>query len=272
MSKFFRPNLNYLKALADNSFRSIENGAYEVKKYNDSRHECINIKKAILRCPHVPLISEIKLSSPSKGRLISGSKMELAQLACSMVNSGSIALSVLTQPYLFDGSIEHLVAIRKKVSTPILMKDIIVSELQIECAKKIGADCVLLIQSIFNENLAEGSIEKFCDLAKKQCLQVLVEVHSEKEFEEVLKSRQDYDLIGINNRNLDTFKIDITTTDRLLRKFDKHKNIVVSESGITSAKDILFLKSAGADAFLIGTSIIESPDIASKVRELYLAF
>ena len=272
MSKFFRANAN-LKILADKSFKSIEEGAYDTGKYDEGSHECINIRKSILRCPNVPLITEIKLSSPSKGRLnCAEADIDIISIACAMVNSGSTALSVLTQPYFFSGSIKHLATIRDKVQTPILMKDIIVSEIQIKCAKKVGADCVLLIQSIFDGNLAEGSIEKFSEFARKKGLNVLVEVHSEDEFKEVIRSRQKYDLIGINNRDLNTFEIDIRTTERLLRKYDKGKNIVVSESGISCPEEILFLKRAGADAFLVGTSIIESPDINSKVRELYYSF
>lgn len=272
MSKFFRANAN-LKILADKSFKSIEEGAYDIDKYDQRSHECINIGKSILRCPNVPLITEVKLSSPSKGRLNRAeTNIDIVSIACTMVNAGSTALSVLTQPYFFSGSIQHLAAVRDKVQTPILMKDIIVSDIQIQCARKVGADCILLIQSIFDGNLAEGSIDKLSDFAKKQGLNVLVEVHSEDEFKEVIASRQKYDLIGINNRDLNTFEIDIKTTERLLSKYDKGKHIVVSESGISSPEEIQLLKRAGADAFLVGTSIIESPNIDSKIRELYYAF
>jgi indole-3-glycerol phosphate synthase len=151
------------------------------------------------------------------------------------------------------------------------MKDITVSEIQIDAAKRIGADCVLLIKTIFDQDLAEGSIEKFAEYAYKKGLQVIIEVHSEKEFEEVLKLQQQTNLIGINNRDLNSLITDISTTQRLLKKHDKGKNIVISESGISQPEEIQSLKNAGADAFLIGTSIMESNDILSKVRELYLS-
>ena len=148
------------------------------------------------------------------------------------------------------------------------MKDIVVSEIQVECAKKIGADCVLLIKSIFDQNLAEGSIEKFSALARSKGLSTLVEVHSDNEFKEILEDSQGYDIIGINNRDLNTLEVDLSVTERLLKKYDKGKNVIVSESGISSSEEIMFLKKAGADAFLVGTSIIESGNIASKVLEL----
>ena len=120
--------------------------------------------------------------------------------------------------------------------------------------------------------MAESSLEKLLEYAYKKGLQILVEVHSENEFAESLRLKEDYrDLIGINNWDLNNLKIDILTTDRLLKKYDKGKNIIVSESGITNSNEIRYLKKAEADAFLIGTSIMESNDIASKVRQLYLS-
>jgi indole-3-glycerol phosphate synthase len=271
VSRFSRLNRG-LKILTDNSYRSVNEGAYDVERGYQS-HEPISIKKSILKCQHAPLITEIKLSSPSRGRLsASFNEKYIAVVARDMVDSGAAALSVLTQPYLFSGSIKHLAGIRKHVEVPILMKDIIVSEVQIDSAKKIGADCVLLIKSIFDQGLAEGSIERFSILARSKGLSTLVEVHSEKEFKEVLEDSENYDLIGINNRDLNTLEIDLDVTKRLLEKYDKGKNVVVSESGIISSEQILLLKKAGADAFLVGTSVIESGDISSKVMELYRSF
>src|ERR671910_24599 len=269
VSRFSRPSYG-LKVLADNSYRSINEGAYDVERYYHLSHESLNIKKSILNCSHAPLITEIKLSSPSGGNLYASlNEANIASAAQEMADNGAAALSVVTQPYLFSGSIKHLSAIRKYVSVPILMKDIIVSEVQIESAKKIGADCILLIKSIFDHDFAEGSIEKFSTLARSKGLCTLVEVHSENEFKEALEDSKYYDLIRINNRNLNTLEIDLGVTQRLLEKYDKGNNIIISESGISSPEQIVSLKKAGADAFLIGTSIIESVNIASKVKELY---
>ena len=272
MSKFVRPEFS-LKTLTDNSYKSIEEGAYDAETYNLHMHDPISLKKRIVTCIHAPLITEIKFASPSKGRIIDNNKIDVIRLASTLVTTGSIGLSVVTQPYLFYGSIKYLAMIRKAVNVPLLMKDVIVSEMQMDAAKRVGSDCVLLIKSVFDQDLAEGSMEKFVEYASKKALQVIIEVHSEREFEEVLNFSESYrnNLIGINNRNLNDLKIDIHTTEKLLRNHDKKKNIVISESGITTAKEIQFLKKAGADAFLIGTSIMESDDIASKVRRLYLS-
>jgi indole-3-glycerol phosphate synthase len=272
MSKFVRHNFA-LKTLADNSYKAIDEGAYDSEKYNFYTHNSISLKRRILSCPHAALITEIKFSSPSRGEIIDKSKINLSELACTMVAAGSISLSVVTQPRLFGGSIDHLAKIRKNVNVPLLMKDVIVSETQIDAAKRIGSDCILFIKSIFDHDLAEASMERFAEYAYKKGLQILLEVHSEKEFQEVLRFNKDNmnNLIGINNRDLNNLNVDICTTERLLMQYSKGKNIVISESGINTAKEIQFLKNAGADAFLVGTSIMESNDIASKVSELYLS-
>jgi indole-3-glycerol phosphate synthase len=271
-SRFSRSSYS-LKVLADNSYRSISEGRYDVEKEYQLSHEPLSIRKSILRCSHAPLITEVKLSSPTEGNLSASlDETNIASAAQEMADNGAVALSVLTQPHLFSGSIKHLSAIRKCVSVPILMKDVIVSEVQIQSAKKIGADCILLIKSVFDSDLAEGSMEKFSAQARAKGLSTLVEVHSENEFKEVLEESANYDLIGINNRDLNTLEVDLDVTRRMLEKYDKGKNIIVSESGIKLPNQIVFLKEAGADAFLIGTGIIKSGNISSKVRELYQSF
>jgi indole-3-glycerol phosphate synthase len=271
-SRFSRSSYS-LKVLADNSYRSISEGRYDVEKEYQLSHEPLSIRKSILRCSHAPLITEVKLSSPTEGDLSASlDETNIASAAQEMADNGAVALSVLTQPHLFSGSIKHLSAIRKCVSVPILMKDVIVSEVQIQSAKKIGADCILLIKSVFDSDLAEGSMEKFSAQARAKGLSTLVEVHSENEFKEVLEESANYDLIGINNRDLNTLEVDLDVTRRLLEKYDKGKNIIVSESGIKLPNQIVFLKEAGANAFLIGTGIIKSGNISTKVRELYQSF
>lgn len=262
-----------LKKLARNSYKAIDNGAYQSRDYDFRNHSSLNMRNAILLCPRTPIIGEIKYSSPSKGKLMNVGEVSPSQLAYSMVAAGSIGLSILTQPYLFDGSIDYLAKVRKTVNVPLLMKDIIVSEVQIDAAKYVGADCVLLIKAIFDQNLSEGSIEKLSEYASKKGLQVLVEVHSEKEFDEILKFNKSghEGLIGINNRNLNDLSVDISNTERLLNKYDKGNNVIISESGISTAKEIQYLKKAGVDAFLIGTSIMESKDVMSKLRDLYIS-
>jgi indole-3-glycerol phosphate synthase len=275
MSRFLKTQ-NYLNKLAENSYKAIDEGVYNNAKYDYCGHEPISIRKSILSCPHAPLITEIKFASPSKGTIVAESNDAISRptdIATNMVGSGAVGLSIVTQPNLFRGSPEYLGMIRKAVAVPLLMKDIIVSDIQIDSAKRMGADCILLIKSIFDNNLTEGSIEKLADYANKKGVQVVFEVHKEQEFREVLKSLIDprQNLIGINNRDLNDLNVDIATTTNLLKKVDKGGHIIVSESGISKAEEIQQLKKAGADAFLIGTSIMESSDIASKVAELYLS-
>jgi indole-3-glycerol phosphate synthase len=267
LSKFFSRDTG-LKTLVDNSFKAVNEGMYDADKYDFANHGMISLRKVILTCTHVPIISEIKFSSPSKGKILDQSKINPKDLAIQMTNSGSVGISVLTQPYLFDGSIDNLASIRKSVNVPLLMKDIIVSESQIDAAKKIGADCILLIKTVFDKGFAEGSLEKFTDTAIKKGLDVITEVHSKDEFKDVLKNKNKKQLIGINNRDLSTLEVDIGITIELVQKFDKQNNIIISESGISKSDEIKKLRSIGVDAFLVGTSIMESGNVFEKIKEL----
>ncbi len=272
-SKFFSSNSeNLVKRLVENSYKSIDEGLYNTTNI-DYFHEALNLKKNILDLKgknKIPIITEIKFSSPSKGVIMNRENANLLSISREMIKSGAVGLSVLTQKYLFNGSLNNFVLIRNDTSIPMLMKDIIVSEIQLDCAKKIGADYILLIMKIFDKDFAEGDLDKFVNYAHKKGLNILFEVHHEDEFNEILKFNLDKkDLIGINNRNLDNLKIDLQTTEKLLKKYDKGKNIIVSESGISKSDQIKQLKNAGADAFLIGTSIMEeNKQIATKIKEL----
>jgi indole-3-glycerol phosphate synthase len=275
--KFFG-NRSLLKTLVDNSFKSIDNGSYEVKgDSNFDNHSTIDLVKRLRNCKHVPLITELKFSSPSKGTILDINSVSLETIVTEMENAHSSGISILTQPFLFNGSIGHILKIRKKNTLPILMKDIIVSEIQINTAKKIGADCILLIKTIFDKGMAEGSLEKLCEHAKKIGLQVIVETHFREEFEETLKLNKKgnrlFDIVGINNRNLDTLKIDLDTTKQILQSCSKGNNLILSESGIYSEEDIVYLKKFGADAFLIGTSLMENiENLGREINKLYLAY
>ncbi|HJS64087.1 MAG TPA: indole-3-glycerol-phosphate synthase [Nitrososphaeraceae archaeon] len=274
MSRFFSPDSesNLIEKLVKNSFRSIDEGLYEVANF-DHTHDAMSLTnniRSMINIRKVPIITEVKFSSPSKGNIVDSQKVNPVNIANQMIGGGAIGLSVLTQKYFFNGSINNFIVIRKNTSVPMLMKDIIVSENQIDCAKEIGADYVLLIKTVFDKNLAEASIEKFSEYSYRKGLNILYEVHLDDEFKEILdfKVRRN-DLIGINNRNLDNLKIDLKTTENLLKKYDKGRNLIVSESGIENTEQIRYLKKAGADAFLIGTSIMEKAEnISSKVKEL----
>lgn len=276
--KFFKKE-TLLKTLVNNSFKAIDDGYYELKKsdFNFENHANINLKRNLMNCNHVPLITELKFASPSRGNLLDTKNIDLDTIVREMEKSHACGISILTQPFLFNGSIEFILKSRKKTRLPILMKDIIVSEIQIKTAKKIGADCILLIKTIFDKNMTEGSLEKFSEYAKKIGLQVIVETHFQEEFEEILKLNKNSDLIcdiiGINNRNLDTLKIDLDTTKKILSNCNKNKNLILSESGIKSKDDIMYLKDCGADAFLIGSSLMENiSSLGQEIDKLYFTY
>ena len=185
-------------------------------------------------------------------------------IAKKMINGGATALSVLTQPFLFDGSPELFMNVRKMVDVPMLMKDIVIDKIQIDAAKKIGADYFLLIQSIFDNGMM-NDIDGLIEYGHKLGLKVLTEAHTIQEFENSCNT--DADIIGINNRNLDTLKIDLNTTKKILENSEKTK-LVISESGISKPDDIQFLHKCGADGYLVGTSIMKANDIQQTVQNL----
>lgn len=253
----------FLKKLADSARKAIDDDIYDIGF--TIYHPRLSLKDAIRSCRHAPLIGEIKFASPSLGRIRDYS--DPVPIAKQMTSSGAVGLSILTQPNMFNGSTSYLANVRIAVNVPLLMKDIMVSDIQVDAAKKLGADCILLIASLFNANLCDKGIDYFIDKAHQLGLEVILETHTEEEFKEAMSGSAD--LVGINNRNLDTMEVDIKTTERILSRCKKTKP-VVSESGISEASHIRYLKGAGADAFLVGAGIMQG-NIKDKVRELVLA-
>lgn len=248
----------------NNSFAAIDDNVYDVsvnlEKSNQDLIQKIKINS------HPTLITEIKFASPSLGKIRTIS--DPVSIAKSMIAGGSSALSILTQPYLFNGSPEYFIQVRQAVDVPLLMKDIMVDKIQIDAAQKIGADYMLLIQSLFDQGYLKD-IDEFIDYGHKKGLNILLEVHTVEEFKNALDTN--VDLIGINNRNLDTLDIDLNTTSKILSDFDESRPII-SESGIESPQDIINLRKAGASGFLIGSSIMKTDNIEENVRELVNAY
>jgi len=255
---------NILRKLVNNSQMAIDDGVYDVDV--DLQKSTKDFIQIINTNPHATLLTEIKFSSPSLGKI--KTLTDPASIAKQMIAGGSKALSVLTQPHLFQGSPEYFIKVRETVDVPMLMKDIMIDKIQIDAAKKIGADYMLVIQSLFDQKFLP-EIDEFIDYGHKQGLQILLEVHTKPELENALKT--DADLIGINNRNLDTLEIDIKTTEDILSGVEKSRPIL-SESGINTPEDIQYLKKCGADAFLIGSSIMKSDNIEEQVRKLVNAY
>lgn len=258
-----KPSGDFVEVLAETAWRNVEEGYYDGLEDVDKRGS--SFKAAIERARGRAIIAEIKPASPSAGVLRKYTEEEALGIALEMVEGGAAALSILTEPRIFNGSLRVFQEVRKALDTPLLMKDIVVSGKQVEAASRVGADAILLIAALFNRGLCEEGLDEMIDKAHDAGLEVLLETHSGEEFEQALRSEAD--MIGINNRNLATLEVNLETTPQLLagRRVDR---VVVSESGIESAEDIRRLRMAGVDAFLVGTSIMRSTDVRAKVREL----
>lgn len=255
---------NILRKLVNNSQAAIDDGVYEVDiKLQKSSKDFLQIIKTN---NHATLLTEVKFSSPSLGKIRTLS--DPTSIAQQMIAGGAKALSVLTQPHLFNGSPEYFMQVRQSVDVPLLMKDIMIDTVQIDAAEKIGADFMLVIQSLFDQGFLKD-IDEFIKYGHKKGLKILLEVHTKQEFENALKTEAD--LIGINNRNLDTLEIDLKTTQKVLEGYKKSR-LILTESGIETMEDIQYLKKCGADAFLVGSSIMKSDNIEEHVRKLVNAF
>ena len=254
-----------LDKLIDDAVRRTAAGYYDIKQ--PIEHEPLSLRKAIKSARKNAIIAEIKPASPSLGPI--RPNVNPVQTAVSLANGGAVALSILTEPDNFGGNIESLQRIREKVNLPLLMKDVIISEPQIQAGRRSGADCILLIQSVFSKYrlVALGDM---IEAAHRNKLEVILEAHSKTELEEALKSEAD--IVGINNRNLATLQTDINTTKRLLEEINQHDDkTLISESGFETAEDIRRVKLTPVEGFLIGSSIMLSQDPESKVREFVFA-
>ena len=193
------------------------------------------------------IIAEIKKASPSAG--IIAEDFDPIKKAKEYEELGAVALSILTEENYFLGSPKYLKEVRKITQLPILRKDFMIDEYQIYEAKLMGADCILLIASILNDE----EISHFIDLAENLKLDYLIEVHDKIELDRVKIFENA--IIGVNNRNLKTFEVDIQNSINLKQEFDG-KNIFVSESGIKNISDIEMLKNNGINVYLIGESLM----------------
>jgi len=212
-----------------------------------------------LRSNEMTFICEIKRASPSKGLI--APDFPYINIAKDYEAAGAAAISVLTEPYYFKGDDRYLREIADTVSIPLLRKDFTVDEYMIYEAKLLGASAVLLICAILNKE----TIVNYLEIAHSLGLSVLVEAHTEDEVEMALAANAR--VIGINNRNLKTFDVDITLSNRL-RKMVPQEIKFVSESGIRTAEDVNDLRKNGVDAVLVGETLMRSPDKKVALAEL----
>ncbi|WP_405096757.1 indole-3-glycerol phosphate synthase TrpC [Oceanobacillus sp. FSL H7-0719] len=219
-------------------------------------------KSKIAGASKMNIIAEIKRSSPSKGAI----HMEVNPIEQAMQYEkyGAAAISVLTDKTFFNGSLQDLHEIRKAVNIPILCKDFIIDTLQIDHAKAAGANIILLIVAA----LSDEQFKILYDYARVVDLEVLVEVHNAEEMKRALAMKPD--IIGINNRNLKTFEVDIKATEELAAMVTNPDTILISESGMKTRKDAERAANAGADAILVGETLMQSADLETTFEQFQL--
>lgn len=216
--------------------------------------------RAQLTAGKTAIIAEIKKASPSKGVLRENFQPD--DIAKSYAEGGATCLSVLTDIDYFQGRDEYLQAARVACTIPVLRKDFMIDAYQLYESRALGADCILLIVSALNDD----QLAEFAELAKQLKLDVLIEVHDGEELKRALATG--LSLVGINNRNLHTFKTNLNTTVSLLPDIPENR-IVVTESGIHSREDVKLIKDRGVNTFLVGEAFMRADDPGAKLRELF---
>ena len=254
--------VDYVASLAEKAGARVGRGYYD----NVQTGKCSSrtLVETIQRHERTPVITEIKFASPSAGKI--REVQDPFKIAMEMLKGGACAISVLTDPDDFQGDLDTLANLSQAVDVPLIMKDIIVSPIQVRAAARAGARAVVLISELFSKGLTHEPLGTLVREANQLGVEVLLEANSPLEFGKLREHQPD--LYGINNRNLSTFKLNLSTTERVLAMNDHSDRPVVSESGIEYPRDIVRLKKAGANAFLVGTSIMRASNIESKVREL----
>lgn len=225
-----------------------------------------NFLQALQWCPTQPgLIAEVKKASPSKG--VIRADFDPVAIAQAYQRGGASCLSVLTDQTFFQGSFDNLHLIRQQVTLPLLCKEFVIDPYQIYKARSAGADAVLLIAAI----LSDGELQDFLHLIHHLGMDALVEVHSLEELDRVL-ALSDIRLVGINNRNLENFTVDLSTTQHLLTarqaQLQSFGITIVSESGLHTPADLALVAEAGAHAVLVGESLIKQPNLEKAVLNL----
>jgi len=218
-----------------------------------------DFKNAISKPNRIGLIAEIKFASPSAG--VIRERTDPCAIGRIFEGAGAVAISLLTDHRFFGGNLDDLPLLKKAISLPILRKDFIIDEIQVRESRFYGADAVLLIARI----LSKDQLKELLDFCKELGLTPLTEIHDHDDLEKAFDCGAE--VIGINNRNLDTFEVSLRTTLDLARLVPKGR-ILVSESGISDKEDIQLLERSGIQSVLVGTSLMESKDMARKTREL----
>lgn len=263
---------DFLDTLAYAAQNTVREGYYTINCDQTWYHTSPkSLQQCIQEVIHAPIIAEVKLASPSVGQIRQGENIE--QLATSLAHGGAVALSILTEPKYFSGSITNFIRIREKVDLPLLMKDIVISPQQIDTAAAIGADAILLIQALFRRGYCKLDLRQMIHYAQNLNLEVLLETHTQQEFRTALNTPTN--IIGINNRDLSTLQVDIQTTTKIMQNVSSEDalrtKVIVSESGITEPQHIRELHRNGAHAFLVGSAIMKAQQPEETLRKLVMA-
>lgn len=226
--------------------------------FRPERLEKRSLRAAIENNQNVSVIGELKRASPTSGLI--REDFPVSQLAKSMEEGGAVGVSVLTEPDYFNGKLEYLEKVRESVDLPILRKDFIIDKYQLYQTADTGADVVLLISGILGEKLPD-----FVKTTIELGMEPLVEVWTKEQVK--MCENMGKGLVGVNNRNFETMEIDLSRTEHILKNISEEL-ISVSESGIRSRQNVDYVMEAGADAVLVGTAIMKSDNVESKVHNL----
>lgn len=267
-------NEGFVFSLARSAARNIAEGYYR-----DLDHAGVaglprrSLRRSILGAKNIPVVAEIKFTSPAEGKLRSPGGVE--EIARSYQRGGVSGISVLTEPEHFQGDIRYLPLVKGAVEVPVLMKDVVIDPVQVDAGADMGADAILLIAAIFTNGLARASLGEMLARARARGLEVLFEAHTEKEYALALDSEAD--VVGINNRDLDTLEVRLETSRVLLARGRQERERlrglgrdkpVISESGIKTRAEMEELRGLGADGFLVGSTLMRSSDLEARVRSL----
>jgi len=248
--------VDILDKFLDNVKKTLTEGYYDVEECPAER---VSLREKLDN--QFVVITEIKHASPSGE--YSYKRIDPEKAAMDFRESGSDAISVVVEPKIFRGNLKNI-PLAKKAGLPILFKDFVISEKQIEAARNVDADCMLLVVKALDR--MDLDLDEMVKKAHHNGLEVLVESYDENEMKRAMDT--DADVLGINNRDLRTLKVDIGSTERIMKAVGEVDRPLISESGIKTADDVRFVRKTGARGVLVGTAIWKADDLKAKIREL----
>lgn len=252
--------MTFLEKIIDKKKQEVAERKLQSSGKYTRKHPIYSFHDSVQAANHMSIIAEIKRASPLKGAI--QMDVDLLEQAKQYEQSGAAAISVLTDESFFHGSLDDLTAVSEAVSIPVLCKDFMIDEIQIDDAKNAGASMILLI-------LAALPLERFQRLynyATEQGLEVLCEVHNAEELKDALTVSPK--IVGINNRNLKTFEVDLQTTPELIQQINENGLTIISESGMRTKADAELAKEAGANTILVGETFMRSDNVEKDMQAL----